>query len=71
MLFTYPAVLRCAARVLYYLLYIYIKTQFVNLMIILRPICQLFILHRAILVISIIRYARKVLLAFIVGTISR
>ena len=31
----------------------------------------LFILHRAILVILIVRYARKVKLAFIVSTISR
>ena len=30
-----------------------------------------FILHRAILVILIMRYARKVMLAFIVSTISR
>ncbi len=32
---------------------------------------EMFILHRAILVILIMRYARKVMLAFIVSTISR
>ena len=37
----------------------------------LRAIASLFILHRAILVTSVVRYARKEILVFIVSTISR
>ena len=36
-----------------------------------HPYCERFILHRAILVTSVVRYARKVILVFIVSTISR
>ena len=36
-----------------------------------RSLNELFIFHRAILVSSDMRYARKVILAFIVSTISR